>query len=255
MSDPPPPRSSAQRPQPGLGPSPAASSRPPPQPRSSSAALPKRTGVLVSGRGSNLEALIAAARGDFPARIELVVSDNPAAPALDRARKAGIAAEAIARRDFPDRAGFEAAIHRRLIAGGIEIVCLAGFMRVLSADFVGRWEGRILNIHPSLLPAFRGLDTHARALAASVKIHGATVHLVTADLDAGPILIQAAVPVLADDDEAALAARVLAAEHRIYPEALRRVALALSGGGEMANTSAASGACRAGDACLISPPL
>jgi formyltetrahydrofolate-dependent phosphoribosylglycinamide formyltransferase len=222
--------------------------------RSPPASPPKRVAVLVSGRGSNLEALIAAAQGDFPARIELVVSDNPAAPALDRARKAGIATEVIARADTPDRAGSEAAIHRRLIADGIEIVCLAGFMRILSADFVGRREGRILNVHPSLLPAFRGLDTHARALAAGVKIHGATVHLVTADLDAGPILIQAAVPVLAGDDEVSLAARVLKAEHRIYPEALRRVALALSSSGQMANASAASGAGGAEDACLISPP-
>ena len=182
----------------------------------------KRVGILISGRGSNMAALIAAARDDFPARIVLVVSNEPDAPGLALARAAGVPTAAIDHRPFVrDRAAHEAAIDAALRAAGVEIVCLAGYMRRLTPFLVDRWARRMLNIHPSLLPAFPGLHTHERALEAGVKLHGCTVHLVTADVDGGPILAQAAVPVLPGDDEATLADRVLAAEHRIFPEALR----------------------------------
>ena len=186
-----------------------------------------RTAVLISGRGSNMSALIEAARSsDFSAEIVLVLSDDPAAAGLLLARKLGVAAEAI---DFRAYAGpaFEAALETRLTAASAEIVCLAGFMRVLSTPFVERWKGRLLNIHPSLLPNLRGLNTHERALAQGLAEHGCTVHLVTAELDAGPILAQARVPVLPGDDARALAARVLKEEHRIYPQALDELARSL----------------------------
>jgi phosphoribosylglycinamide formyltransferase-1 len=182
----------------------------------------KRTAVLISGRGSNLGALLrAAADPDFPATIALVISNRPDAPGIDLARAAGIVVQVIDHRPFRgDRAAHEQVIATALDAAGVEIVCLAGYMRLLTPLLVGHCAGRMLNIHPSLLPAFPGLDTHARALAAGVKLHGCTVHLVTERLDDGPILAQAAVPVLPGDDEATLAARVLAQEHRIYPTAL-----------------------------------
>lgn len=189
------------------------------------AGAPKRFAVLISGRGSNLQALIdAAARPGFPARPALVLSDEPEAGGLARARAAGVAADCVPHRDFAQRTDFEAALQARLEAAGVELVCLAGFMRVLSPAFVERWRGRLLNVHPSLLPAFPGLDTHARALRAGVRLHGCTVHFVDASLDGGPILGQAAVPVAPDDDEARLAARVLAAEHQLYPRCLALVA-------------------------------
>jgi len=166
----------------------------------------------------------AAARPRFPARIALVLSNVPDAPALERAARAGIPAEGFDHRTFDSREAFDRALHERLERAGIRLVCLAGYMRLLSPGFVAAWEGRLLNIHPSLLPSFRGLDTHARALAAGVRLHGATVHFVTDDLDAGPIVAQAAVPVLDEDTAEALAARVLAAEHRLYPLALDLVA-------------------------------
>jgi phosphoribosylglycinamide formyltransferase 1 len=179
------------------------------------------TAVLISGRGSNMGALIEAARSPgFSAAVVLVLSDDPAAPGLALARKLGVAAEAIDFRAYGAKPSFEAALDARLAAACVEIVCLAGFMRVLSASFVERWEGRLVNIHPSLLPNLRGLDTHRRALALGLAEHGCTVHLVTAELDAGPILAQARVPVLPEDDAASLAARVLKEEHRIYPQAL-----------------------------------
>ena len=180
-----------------------------------------RTAVLISGRGSNMRALIEAARApEFSAEIVLVLSDISAAPGLVLARELGVAAEAVDFRAHPGKPAFEAALDARLSAGTVEIVCLAGFMRVLSPAFVDRWRGRILNIHPSLLPELRGLNTHERALAQGLAEHGCTVHLVTAELDAGPILAQARVPVFAGDDAGALAARVLREEHRIYPQAL-----------------------------------
>jgi len=182
----------------------------------------KRVAVLISGRGSNLGALIAAARRPcYPAELALVLSNRADAAGLERAREAGIATAVVESRPFGrDRMGFEAAMQAKLDEAGIEMIVLAGFMRVLTEGFVTRWTGRMLNIHPSILPAFPGLDTHARALAAGVRLHGCTVHFVTPGVDEGPVIAQAAVPVLPEDDEDALAARVLAQEHRIYPAAL-----------------------------------
>jgi phosphoribosylglycinamide formyltransferase 1 len=186
----------------------------------------KRVAVLISGRGSNLEALIAAARDPkYPAEIALVLANRADAAGLDRARDAGIAAAVIDHADYGrDREAFERALHDVLEANNIAFVCLAGFMRLLTPWFVTRWQDRMLNIHPALLPAFKGLDTHARALAAGVKIHGATVHFVVADVDSGPIVAQGAVPVFDDDTAGTLAARVLAVEHQIYPLALQYLA-------------------------------
>jgi phosphoribosylglycinamide formyltransferase 1 len=187
-----------------------------------------RTAILISGRGSNMTALIEAAQlSDFSAEIVLVLSDVPTAPGLSLARKLGVAAEALDFRTYTGKPSFEAALETRLSAASAEIICLAGFMRVLSAPFVERWRGRLLNIHPSLLPNLRGLNTHERALAQGLAEHGCTVHLVIAELDAGPILAQARVPVLLGDDAGALAARVLKEEHRIYPQALDAVARSL----------------------------
>ncbi|MDL2169993.1 MULTISPECIES: phosphoribosylglycinamide formyltransferase [Asaia] len=178
--------------------------------------------VFISGRGSNMNALIeACARPDYPARIALVLSNNLDAPGLETARNAGLEAVAIDHRLFPkDREGHEKAIEACLEKAGIEVICLAGYMRVLTPYLVGRWAGRMLNIHPSLLPAYPGLDTHERALAAGDTRHGCTVHLVTDGVDEGPVLGQAEVPVLPGDTPSALAARVLEQEHRLYPEAL-----------------------------------
>jgi phosphoribosylglycinamide formyltransferase 1 len=184
-----------------------------------------RTAILISGRGSNMTALIEAAQSpDFSAEIVLVLSDDPTAPGLSLARNLGVVAEALDLRAYAGKLAFEAALETRLSAASAEIICLAGFMRVLSAPFVERWRGSLLNIHPSLLPNLRGLNTHERALAQGLAEHGCTVHLVTAEIDAGPILAQARVPVLPGDDAGALAARVLKEEHRIYPQALEAVA-------------------------------
>jgi phosphoribosylglycinamide formyltransferase 1 len=186
----------------------------------------KRVAVLISGRGSNMTALIEAAKAkDYPAEIVLVVSNRPDAAGLARARKAGIATTVIDHRSFrDDREAFERALDDELRKYRIDIVCLAGFMRLLTAWFIGRWSGRVLNIHPALLPEFKGLDTHRRVLEAGVKRHGATVHFVVEETDAGPVISQQSVPVLQGDTEEILAARVLEIEHRIYPEALRLVA-------------------------------
>ncbi len=184
--------------------------------------MKRRVAVLISGRGSNMASLVSAARHPkFPADIVLVLSNRPNAPGLKRARDAGIPARAIDHRLFKgDRAAHEAEINAALLAAEVEIVCLAGYMRLLTPLLVGAWRGRMLNIHPSLLPAFPGLHTHARAIAAGVKLHGCTVHLVTEQMDEGPILAQAAVPVLEGDTADTLADRVLAQEHLIYPAAL-----------------------------------
>jgi phosphoribosylglycinamide formyltransferase-1 len=186
----------------------------------------KRVAVLISGRGSNMVALIEAAKDpSFPAEVVVVVSNDPAAQGLERAAAANIPREAVDHRRFGrDREAFERALQDVLIRFETQLVCLAGFMRLLTPWFVRQWEGRMLNIHPALLPAFKGLDTHARALAAGAKTHGATVHYVVPEMDAGPIVMQGAVPVLPGDTEATLAARVLEVEHRIYPQALRLVA-------------------------------
>ncbi|WP_246155609.1 phosphoribosylglycinamide formyltransferase [Rhabdaerophilum calidifontis] len=173
-----------------------------------------------------MAALIAAARAaDFPAEIALVLSNRPEAGGLAIAAAAGIATACIDHRPFgKDRAAFDAAMQAELERRGVEIVCLAGFMRLLTPDFCAAWAGRMINIHPALLPSFKGLDTHTRALAAGVKLHGCTTHFVTPGMDEGPIIAQAAVPVLDDDSEASLSARVLAEEHRLYPETLRLLA-------------------------------
>lgn len=184
-----------------------------------------KVGVLISGRGSNLRALIdACGQPSFPAEIALVLSNEPGAAGLARAERAAIPTRVISHRAFADRAAFDAALDRALREAGIELVCLAGFMRLLGDDFVGRWRDRLVNIHPSLLPAFRGLRTHARALEAGVRFTGCTVHFVRAAMDDGPIIVQAAVPVLEGDDAERLAQRVLEAEHRAYPVALRLIA-------------------------------
>ena len=189
----------------------------------------RRVAALISGRGSNMAALLAAAaHPDYPAEIALVLSNRADAAGLAHASARGIPTAVVESRVFRgDRAGFEVAMEAEFARRGIEIIALAGFMRVLTEGFVSRWEGRMINIHPSLLPCFPGLDTHARALAAGVRLHGCTVHLVTAGVDEGPILAQAAVPVLQDDTESALAARVLAEEHRLYPAALAWLAAGL----------------------------
>ena len=185
----------------------------------------RRTAVLISGRGSNLQALIdQAAQPAAAAEVALVVSNRADALGLARAEAAGIAGLAIDDRRFSDRETFEAELDRVLARAGIEIVCLAGFLRVLTAAFVARWRDRLLNIHPSLLPAFPGLHSHTRALAAGVRVHGCTVHLVRAEVDRGPILVQGIAPVLDGDDEESLAARVLELEHRCYPLALELLA-------------------------------
>jgi len=186
----------------------------------------KRVAVLISGRGSNMAALIEAAKAnDYPAEIVLVLSNQPDAAGLLRAREAGITTAVIDHRRFhDDRQAFERALDDVLGKYRIDIVCLAGFMRLLTEWFIGRWSGRILNVHPALLPEFKGLHTHRRALAAGVKRHGATVHFVVEETDAGPIISQESVAVLPGDSEETLAARVLEIEHRIYPQALRLVA-------------------------------
>ncbi len=211
-----------------------------------------RVGILISGRGSNMAALVAAAADPrYPAEIVLVLSNRPDAAGLAHANAAGVATAIVDHTRFgKDREAFERAMQEVLVAHGVELLCLAGFMRLLTPWFIAQWDGRMINIHPALLPAFKGLDTHERALATGVKLHGATVHFVVPEMDSGPIIAQAAVPVMDDDTPSRLAARVLAAEHRIYPLALRWVA--------EGRVSLAAGRCRiAGafvdDAVLIAP--
>ena len=210
--------------------------------------------ILISGRGSNMEALVRACPAG--AQVRAVISNRADAAGLDFARAQGIATDVVAHRDFPSREAFDAALAQAIDRFAPDWVVLAGFMRVLTAGFVAHYAGRLLNIHPSLLPAFPGLDTHARALAAGVCLHGATVHFVTPELDGGPPIMQAAVPVLPDDDEDALAARVLAQEHRLYPQALAacvrgevRLDVATGRVQWQADRRAAA------DAALLAPPL
>src|SRR3954470_15956789 len=188
--------------------------------------MKRRVAILISGRGSNMSALInAAAAADYPAEIVLVLSNKPDAAGLKLARASGVEALAIESKRFGnDRAGFEAALQSTLEQHGVELICLGGFMRLFTAEFVRRWYGRMLNIHPALLPSFPGLEPQAQALRAGVKISGATVHFVTPETDSGPILMQGAVAVRDDDTAETLAARILQIEHRIYPDALRLVA-------------------------------
>lgn len=183
-----------------------------------------RTAILISGRGSNMDALIAAARApDFPAEITLVLSNRPDAPGLARAKAAAIAVAAVDHKIYAGREEFERSLQAMLETYRIDFICLAGFMRLFTPWFIGQWRGRMLNIHPALLPSYRGLHTHERALADGVKIHGCTVHFVVPEMDEGPIVAQAAVPVLDGDTPETLGARVLAQEHVIYPMALRLV--------------------------------
>lgn len=184
-----------------------------------------KVGVLISGRGSNLASLIdACAQPDFPAEIVTVISNNPGAKGLEIAEAAGIPARVINHRDFAVRDTFDACLSEALEDAGAEFICSAGFMRILTDGFVEKWRNRQVNIHPSLLPAFKGLHVHARALEAGVRITGATVHFVRPEMDEGPIVAQAAVPVMLNDTEETLAARVLEAEHKLYPLALRLIA-------------------------------
>jgi phosphoribosylglycinamide formyltransferase 1 len=188
--------------------------------------MKRRVAILISGRGSNMAALIEAAKAkDYPAEIAVVISNRAEAAGIERAKAGGIATEVIESRPFgKDRGAFEAALEQKLAQHRIELICLGGFMRLFTAEFVQRWYGRMLNIHPSLLPSFPGLDPHGQALKAGVKISGATVHFVIPETDAGPIVMQGAVPVCDDDTADTLSARILTVEHRIYPEALRLLA-------------------------------
>ena len=208
--------------------------------------------MLISGRGSNLAALISAAKADrYPAEIALVLADNPDAAGLVCARDTGISSLVVDRRRFATKAAFEAELNVKLGETGIEIVCLAGFMRLLSPEFVEAWRDRMINIHPSLLPLFPGLHTHERALAAGVRVHGATVHFVRREMDTGPIIAQGVVPVQPGDTAETLAARVLAVEHRLYPLALK-----LAAGGRtrvVGNGVVIDGEKLAPDAALLSP--
>ncbi len=187
--------------------------------------MKKRVGILISGRGSNMMALVEAARAaDYPAEIAAVISSRPDAPGLAWAKAQGLPAQAIDHKAFASREAFDEAVHQALTEAGIELVALAGFMRIQSAGFVAKWQGRQLNIHPSLLPLFKGLDPHKQALDAGVKVSGCTVHFVTEEMDSGPIVAQAAVPVIDGDSPESLAERILRAEHKLYPQALALVA-------------------------------
>ncbi|WP_417429901.1 phosphoribosylglycinamide formyltransferase [Kiloniella sp.] len=184
-----------------------------------------KVGVLISGRGSNLQALLdAAADPAFPAEIVLVISNVPDVAGLERAKKAGVATATVNHRDYKSRVDFDNAVTETLENSDVEFVCLAGFMRLVTKEFVEHWHNRMINIHPALLPLFPGLDTHQRALDEGCKLHGCTVHFVRHEMDSGPIVGQAAVPVLPEDTESSLAARVLTAEHRLYPECLKLIA-------------------------------
>ncbi len=182
--------------------------------------------VLISGNGSNLQALIdACAAPDFPAKIVTVICNKDEAFGLKRAEKAEIPTQIIRNKDYTTREEFDEALHKAIVASGAEFVCLAGFMRLLTPGFVAKWQSRMINIHPSLLPAFKGMHTHEEALAAGVKTHGCTVHYVVAEMDSGPIIMQAEVPVLAGDTPETLGARVLEKEHKVYPQALKKMIL------------------------------
>jgi phosphoribosylglycinamide formyltransferase 1 len=217
-------------------------------------AMKRRVAILISGRGSNMAALIqAAAAKDFPAEIVVVISNRSDAGGLEKARASGVPTVTIESKAFGrDRAAFEAVLQSALDQHKVDLICLGGFMRLFTAEFVQRWHGRMLNIHPSLLPSFAGLDPHGQALKAGVKISGATVHFVIPETDAGPILMQGAVTVRDEDTPDTLAARILEIEHRIYPDALRLVA----GGhirlvGDICKTAGSAGS----DDTLISPAV
>jgi phosphoribosylglycinamide formyltransferase 1 len=213
----------------------------------------KRVGILISGRGSNMMSLIeACAQPDFPAEVAVVVSNRPEAAGLARAAAAGIKTVSIDHKLFASRVPFEMKLHQALLDHGVGLICNAGFMRLLTGGFVDRWRDRQLNIHPSLLPGLPGLDTHARALDQGLKIHGCTVHFMRLEMDTGPIVAQAAVPVLRDDTPTTLAARVLTQEHVIYPHALRLVA---GGHVRIEQERAIIDVARRGGVALVSPAL
>lgn len=209
-----------------------------------------RVVILISGRGSNMRALLEA---DLPVEFACVISNKADAPGLQTAATHGVPTEVLAHRDYPDRASFDTALAARIDAYQPDIVILAGFMRVLTESFVRHYENRLINVHPALLPAFPGLDTHARALAAGVKLHGCTVHFVTSEVDAGPIIAQAAVPVLVDDTPHSLAARVLRQEHRIFPLVVRWLAQGRVQVREDGCVAVATDSSPDVDAALISP--
>lgn len=196
-----------------------------------------RVAILISGRGSNMQALVeAASAADFPAEIALVLSNRADAVGLEFARTHGIATAVVDHKTFKkNREGFERAMHAELEKTGVEMVCLAGFMRLLTPWFIDQWHNRLINIHPSLLPSFKGLDTHERALEAGVKLHGCTVHFVRPDMDDGPIIAQKSVEVLDNDTPDILGSRVLTVEHTIYPHALKQIVLGLKGGWTIQN--------------------
>ncbi|MFK7792834.1 MAG: phosphoribosylglycinamide formyltransferase [Devosiaceae bacterium] len=193
--------------------------------------MKRRVAILISGRGSNMQALIdAASDANYPAEIALVLANRPDSDGLVRAKRAGLKTVCIGHKPYKDdREGFERAMQSALEEAHVELVCLAGFMRLLTPWFIDKWHNRLINIHPSLLPSFKGLNTHARALEAGVKLHGCTVHFVRPQMDAGPIIAQKAVAVLDDDSPDSLAERVLAAEHALYPHALAQVIQGLEG--------------------------
>ena len=210
-----------------------------------------RLAVVVSGSGTNLQALIdACAEPGFPAEIVLVVSNRPGAPALGRAARAGISTDVVDHMRFADRHAFDAALEARLHAAGAELICLAGFTRLLGEDLVARWRDRLINIHPSLLPAFPGRRVHERVLEAGVRITGCTVHFVRFQMDSGPIIVQAAVPVRPDDTVSSIGERVLAAEHRCYPLAVRLIA---EGRVRVVDDAVAIDGARVPDAALLNP--
>ena len=214
-----------------------------------------KVAVLISGRGSNLQALIDAfgpQMANSPVQIVLVLSNRPEAQGLERAAKAGLKTEIVDHKAFARRDDFDVAMDREIRAAGAEFVVLAGFMRLLTEGFINAWKDRMINIHPALLPSFKGLDTHKRALEAGVKLHGCTVHFVRHETDTGPIIAQAAVPVLPGDDEAMLATRVLRAEHKLYPLALRLVA---EGKVRVEDERAIVADGRAVDGVLLNPPV
>lgn len=214
-----------------------------------------KVAVLISGRGSNLQALIDAfgpQMANSPVQIVLVLSNRPEAQGLERAAKAGLKTEIVDHKAFASRDDFDVAMDREIRAAGAEFVVLAGFMRLLTEGFINAWKDRMINIHPALLPSFKGLDTHKRALEAGVKLHGCTVHFVRHETDTGPIIAQAAVPVLPGDDEAMLATRVLRAEHKLYPLALRLVA---EGKVRVEDERAIVADGRAVDGVLLNPPV
>jgi phosphoribosylglycinamide formyltransferase 1 len=211
-----------------------------------------KTAILISGRGSNMAALIeACSASDFPAEIVLVLSNVVEAAGIEQVRATGIPAAIVAHKDYLSRESFEAALAAKLAEAGVELICLAGFMRILSDGFVRRWQGRLINIHPSLLPAFKGIGVHEQAIASGVRISGCTVHFVTPALDSGPPIAQAAVPVHPSDTPETLGARVLRVEHRLYPLALRLVA---EGRARLAGDTVVFRDCAAADAILINPP-